>query len=45
MYKDEVLEIVKTAVNMCDDVEVFDECGKCPLKSFCQKYNKHLEGE
>jgi hypothetical protein len=41
MYKDEVIEIVKTAVDMCGDIEVFDYCGKCPLKPFCQKYNKH----
>ena len=45
MYKDEVVEIVKTAVDMCDSIEVFDECGRCPLKPFCQKYNKHWEGE
>ncbi len=45
MYKDEVIEIAKTAVDMCDDIEVFDECGKCPLKAFCQKHSKHWEGE
>ena len=40
MYKEEVIEIIKTVVNMCDDIEVFDYCSKCPLKPFCQKYNK-----
>ena len=35
MYKDEVLEIVKSTVNLCTDNEVWNICGKCPLEEFC----------
>ena len=45
MYKDEIIEITKTAVDMCDDIEVFDRCGMCPLKPFCQKHNKNWDAE
>lgn len=45
MYQYEVITIAKTVVDMCESIEVYDECGRCPLKEFCQKHNNNWESE